>query len=208
VAQPPDRGRGGAPGRDPDELAAEAEALREQERELRAALAEDQARLNEAIEGRQQMERRLADAEQALVAAVEAIADRREGWPSWSVRSTPCDPLDRGGRRDRPARRRARRGAGPRGCAQEQYEAAAGASEADRGTAELDERHAERSAGRGDRVGCKELSDLERARREGAAPVEGARGRARARAARKDGAGALLASGGRVQGCSAASPRC
>ena len=49
------------PGRDPDEIAAEAEALREQEFDLRAALAEDQARLNEAIEGRQQMERRLAD---------------------------------------------------------------------------------------------------------------------------------------------------
>src|SRR4029453_5588779 len=57
----------------------EAEALREQEQELRAALAEDQARLNEAIEGRQQMERRLGDAERALVAAGRAIADRREG---------------------------------------------------------------------------------------------------------------------------------
>src|SRR6185436_18260807 len=61
------------PGRDPDELAAEAEEMREQERTMRAALAEDQARLNAAVEGRQQMERRLAEAEKALVAAVKAI---------------------------------------------------------------------------------------------------------------------------------------
>src|SRR5690606_1121371 len=82
------------PGRDPDELAAEAAELREQEREMRAALAEDQARLNEAVEGRQQMERRLAEAEQALVAAVKAIADRREGLaklvgPVKAMRSRP-----------------------------------------------------------------------------------------------------------------------
>ena len=103
------------PGRDPDELAAEAEALREQERELRAALAEDQARLNEAVEGRQQMERRLAEAEQALVAAVKAIADRREGLAKLVGQVNAMRTRsDRGRRRDRPARRRARRGAGAR----------------------------------------------------------------------------------------------
>ena len=37
------------PGRDPNVLAAEAEELREQERVLREALAEDQARLNLAV---------------------------------------------------------------------------------------------------------------------------------------------------------------
>ncbi len=71
--------RRNAPVRDPDQLAAEAEELREQERTMREALAEDQSRLNLAVESRQQMERRLNDAEQALVAAVKAIADRREG---------------------------------------------------------------------------------------------------------------------------------
>ena len=101
------------PGRDPDELAAEAEELREQEREMRAALAEDQARLNEAVEGRQQMERRLAEAEQALVAAVEG--DRRPaGGAGQAGRpgQRHAHAVDRRRRRDRPARRRARRGAG------------------------------------------------------------------------------------------------
>ncbi len=56
------------PGRDPEQLAAEAEKVREQEAELRAALAADQERLAEAVARRQQLERRLAEAERALVA--------------------------------------------------------------------------------------------------------------------------------------------
>ena len=70
------------PGRDPDELAAEAEALREQEHELRAALAEDQARLNEAVEGRQQMERRLADAERRWSPRSRRSPTGARAWPS------------------------------------------------------------------------------------------------------------------------------
>jgi chromosome segregation protein len=66
-------------GRDPDELAAEAETVREQENSLRDALEADEAHLAEAVSARQDLERQLADAEKALVAAVKAIADRREG---------------------------------------------------------------------------------------------------------------------------------
>src|SRR5207237_1106398 len=67
------------PGRDPDQLAAEAEQVRAQENALREALQADQARLAEAVQRRQSLERQLAEAEKALVEARKAIADRREG---------------------------------------------------------------------------------------------------------------------------------
>jgi len=67
------------PGRDPDQLAAEAEKIRAQEAALRAALTADETRLTDAVANRQELERALADAERALVGAVKAIADRREG---------------------------------------------------------------------------------------------------------------------------------
>jgi chromosome segregation protein len=191
------------PGRDPDELAAEAEALREQEMDLRAALAEDQARLNHAIEGRQQMERRLADAEQALVAAVRAIADRREGLAKLvgqvnAMRTRSTAAADEIARLDAGLAEAQERAF----AAQEEYElAAAGASEADRGTTELDERHAITVAQK-DAIGVrlKELADFERT-----AEKEAAQWKAREDALalglqRKDGAGALLASGSRVKG--------
>jgi chromosome segregation protein len=191
------------PGRDPDEVAAEAEALREQEFALRAELAEDQARLNEAVEGRQQMERRLADAEQALVAAVRAIADRREGLARLvgqvnAMRTRSTAAADEIARLDAALEEAQIRAA----AAAEQYEiAAAGASEADRGSDELAMRHdhavaaAEAVAAR-----LKELTDYERA-----AEREVAHWRAREDALalglqRKDGAGALLAGGSRVRG--------
>jgi chromosome segregation protein len=191
------------PGRDPLELVAEAEALREQEFTLRAELAEDQARLNEAVEGRQQMERRLADAEQALVAAVRAIADRREGLARLvgqvnAMRTRSTAAADEIARLDTALEEAQARAV----AAQEQYEiAAAGASEADRGTDELAIRHdhavaaAEAVAAR-----LKELTDFERG-----AEKETAHWKAREDALalglqRKDGAGALLANGARVHG--------
>ncbi|HEY7226116.1 MAG TPA: chromosome segregation protein SMC [Micromonosporaceae bacterium] len=191
------------PGRDPEEILAEAEALREQELALRAELAQDQSRLNEAVEGRQQMERRLADAEQALVAAVRAIADRREGLAKLvgqvnAMRTRSSAAADEIARLDSALEEALARAA----AAQEQYElAATGASEADRGTDELAQRHdhavaaAEAVAAR-----LKELSDFERA-----AEKEVAHWKAREDAlalglARKDGAGALLAGGSRVKG--------
>jgi chromosome segregation protein len=199
------------PGRDPDELAAEAEALREQEHELRVALAEDQARLNEAIEGRQQMGTAPRRRERALVAAVRAIADRREGLAKLvgqvnAMRTRSSAAADEIARLDGGLAEAQDRAV----VAQEDYELAAdGASEADRGTTELDERHAvmvQRAEAIGVRL--KELSDLERG-----AEKEAAQWKAREEALalglqRKDGAGALLASGGRVKGCSVASRRC
>jgi chromosome segregation protein len=191
------------PGPDPEELAAEAEALREQELALRAALAQDQARLNEAVEGRQQMERRLADAEHALVAAVRAIADRREGLAKLvgqvnAMRTRSNAAADEIARLDAALEQAQSRVA----AAQEQYMlAAAGASEADRGTDEIAVRH-DHAVATAEAVATrlKELSDFERA-----AEREAAHWKAREDAlalglARKDGAGALLASGARVKG--------
>jgi len=191
------------PGRDPDELEAEAEKLREQEREMRAALAYDQSRLNEAVEGRQQMERRLAEAEQALVAAVKAIADRREGLAKLvgqvnALRTRSVAAAEEIARLDTSlaeARARAEQ-------AQEEYDAAAdGASEADRGSVELDERHAgavaaaEVIAGR-----LTELGNAERAAEKSSAEWKAREEALALGLRRKDGAGALLASADRVPG--------
>ncbi len=190
-------------GRDPDELTAEAERLREQERTMRAALAEDQARLNEAVEGRQHMERRLAEAEKALVAAVRAIADRREGLAKLvgqvnAVRMRATAAADEIARLDAALAEAEARAFEAR----EEYEvAASGASEADRGTAELDQRHAE-AASAADAIAerLRELNDTERAVEKDAAQWKAREEALALGLRRKDGAGALLASAERVPG--------
>jgi chromosome segregation protein len=191
------------PGRDPDELAAEAEKLREQERTLRAALAEDQARLNEAIEGRQQMERRLAEAERALVAAVKAIADRREGLAKLvgqvnALRTRSLAAAEEIARLEHSLAEAQERAA----VADEEYElAAAGASEADRGGVELEERQrAAVQAAEAVAARLKEIADAERAFEKDAAQWKAREEALALGLRRKDGAGALLASGERLPG--------
>jgi chromosome segregation protein len=66
-------------GRDPEAMEAEAAQVREQEAELQTALDAAHAELTEVVGERQSLERRLAEAERAVVAAVRAVADRREG---------------------------------------------------------------------------------------------------------------------------------
>ncbi|WP_051969896.1 chromosome segregation protein SMC [Kitasatospora azatica] len=66
-------------GRDPEELAAEAERVREEEAALTEALEETQYALAEAVERRAELERALTVEEQRLRAAARAAADRREG---------------------------------------------------------------------------------------------------------------------------------
>ncbi|GAA2855119.1 chromosome segregation protein SMC [Pseudonocardia halophobica] len=70
---------GRTPGRDPDELEAEADLVAEQEEELVAAVVEARQRLAEMLEERAEHERTLQAAERAHMAAVRAIADRRAG---------------------------------------------------------------------------------------------------------------------------------
>ncbi len=67
------------PGRDPEALEREAAGIRGQHQELEAALNADRGRLTDAIEQKKLLEQRAVEAEKALVAAVRAVADRREG---------------------------------------------------------------------------------------------------------------------------------
>ena len=74
-----DPGDARAPGRDPDELEAEAEIVAEQEAELVEGVVEARQRLAEVLEERAEHEATLAAAERAHLAAVRALADRRAG---------------------------------------------------------------------------------------------------------------------------------
>ncbi|HVE98317.1 MAG TPA: chromosome segregation protein SMC, partial [Mycobacteriales bacterium] len=67
------------PGRSAEELEAEAAAVRQEEQAVRVALAEDELRLAGAEAARAALEARLREEELALVTAVRAQADRREG---------------------------------------------------------------------------------------------------------------------------------
>ncbi|GAA1225192.1 chromosome segregation protein SMC [Pseudonocardia alaniniphila] len=75
LADPQER----TPGRDPDELDAEADAVAEQEDELVEAVAEARRRLTDVLEERAEHEKTLAAAERAHLAAVRALADRKAG---------------------------------------------------------------------------------------------------------------------------------
>src|SRR5439155_20120597 len=61
-------------GRDPEAMEAEAAEVRKAETELQTALDASQAKLAEVVAERQALERRLAEAERAVVAAVRAVA--------------------------------------------------------------------------------------------------------------------------------------
>lgn len=200
LSAPPEEER---PGRDPEQLEAEAEQVRGEEAALRSALADDQSRLADAVDGRQQMERRLAEAERALVAAVKAIADRREGLAklvgqvnAMRTRSTAAaDEIARLNASLAEAQTRAAQ-------AQAQVEvAAAGASEADQGNAEVDARHSVAvAAAEAIAVRAKELSDAERVAEKDAAQWKAREEALALGLRRKDGAGALLARADRLPG--------
>ncbi|MFC6088650.1 chromosome segregation protein SMC [Saccharothrix lopnurensis] len=66
-------------GRDPDELEAEAEQTAVLEQELQDGVTDARVGLAEAVETRAELERVVSAAEKAHLAAVRAIADRREG---------------------------------------------------------------------------------------------------------------------------------
>lgn len=191
------------PGRDPDQLEAEAERVREQEEELRAALTDDQIRLAEAVEYRQELERQLAAAERELVAAAKAIADRREGMAkltgqvnSARARTTSSsEEIERLAIAHADALGRAEQ-------AQADLDAvAAQSTEADRDNADLDARHAEAVAVQERaQASVRSLNDAERAAEKDAATWKAREEALALGLRRKDGAGALLARAGDVPG--------
>jgi chromosome segregation protein len=67
------------PGRDPDELEREAVAAQATEAELHAVVEEARQTLSGALDRRVELEEAVADAERTHLAAVRAVADRREG---------------------------------------------------------------------------------------------------------------------------------
>ncbi|CCG04639.1 chromosome segregation protein SMC [Blastococcus saxobsidens] len=67
-----------AAGRDPEQLEVEADKVAATEAELAAGLAAERERLARVVAGRTDLERALAEAEKAWVAAARALADRRE----------------------------------------------------------------------------------------------------------------------------------
>ncbi|MCP2324963.1 chromosome segregation protein [Hamadaea flava] len=190
-------------GRDPDQLVEEAEAVRDEEIALREALEIDKDRLGEAVAARQRLEHELAAAEKALVAAVKAIADRREGLAKLAGQvasartrtTTAAEEISRLSAAHADAAARA-------GQAQEEVDVAnAESTEADRDNVALDEALAVATAALTEaNEQLKLLSDAERTTEKDAASW-----RARAEALslglrRKDGAGALLARSGDVPG--------
>ncbi|WP_436526957.1 chromosome segregation protein SMC [Actinoplanes sp. HUAS TT8] len=191
------------PGRDPEMLEAEAERVREQEEELREALTEDQMRLAEAVEHRQELERQLAAAEGALRAAAKAIADRREGLAKLvgnvnaaRARTTSAaEEIERLAAAHEDALMRAEAAQG------EVDVVAAESSDADRDNADLDARHDEAVAAHDKAAAVvRELSDAERAAEKDAASLKAREEALALGLQRKDGAGALLARSGQVPG--------
>jgi chromosome segregation protein len=191
------------PGRDPEQLAAEAELVRAEEAQLREALETDQLRLDEAVAARQEQERALAAAERELVVAAKAIADRREGLAklagqveaSRSRTAAAAEEIARLGAAHTEARERAE-------VAQAAYDqATTGASEQDRDTADLD--IAYETAQATVEAANQTATDLVEAERAAEKDVTGWQAREEALALglrRKDGAGALLAAADRVPG--------
>ncbi|HLM03675.1 MAG TPA: chromosome segregation protein SMC [Blastococcus sp.] len=72
-------GPAAAPGRDPDQLDAEADRVAATEAELATGLDTERGRLAAAVAERARLESALAESERAWVAAARALADRREG---------------------------------------------------------------------------------------------------------------------------------
>ncbi len=190
-------------GRDPAALEAEAAEVRGQEEALREALEDDRGRLADAVSERQALEQRLAAAERALVAAVRAVADRREGLAKLggqveAVRNrlgAKAEEIDRLAAAAAEARDRA-------AAAQAEFDALQGEVGAlDEGELGLDARHETAVAAYDEaKARVRELGEAEREAEQDRATWAARKDALSLGLTRKDGAGALLAAGGRLPG--------
>jgi hypothetical protein len=190
---------------------AEAERVREQEEELREALTEDQMRLAEAVEHRQELERQLAAARAALRTAAKAIADRREGLAKLAGQ------VDAARRRTGSAAEEIERLAAAHTDALSRADAAQADVGRGRGRVHrggpgqrrLDARHAEAVAAHDGPPPWSRSCPTPTRRGEGRRELEGPRGGAGARAcSARTAPGRCSAGPTRCPACSAASPRC
>jgi chromosome segregation protein len=190
-------------GRDPDELEEEAEQAAMREAELAEAVETAREMLSDVTTRRAELERAVATAEKAHIAAVRAIADRREGLARLggqveALRSkinATAEEIERLSGVLAEAEERAEQAAG------ELAEAEDISDGEDSDDASLDERH--QLAGQARDAATARVDELVRAER--AAEKDIASWQARVDAlslglSRKDGAGALLAAGGRLPG--------
>jgi len=190
-------------GREPEQMEAEATEVRTREAALQAELDTSRTALTEAVTGRQELERRLTEAERALVAAARAVADRREGLAKLAgqvnaMRTRATAAAEEMARLSAAADE-ARHRATAAEAALDQLQAQVGVL--DEGEVGLDERHEAAVAAHEQAEARKrELAQAEReAERERS--TWAARREALAMGlTRKDGAGALLAAGSRLPG--------
>ncbi|WP_243792797.1 chromosome segregation protein SMC [Saccharopolyspora gloriosae] len=190
-------------GRDPDQLDAEAEEAAEQEIELREEVENAREALGEVVRRRSELESQLKEAEREHMAAVRAIADRREGVARLSgqvesMRSkagATSDELERLSASLAEAQERAE-------VAESAFadaEAESGGQESD--DAGLHDRQANAAAARD--AARSRVEELVKAERTAEREIASWQARVEALSMglnRKDGAGALLAAGDKVPG--------
>ncbi|WP_018682060.1 chromosome segregation protein SMC [Actinokineospora enzanensis] len=190
-------------GRDPEELEEEAEHTAQREAELFEAVAEARYTLAESTERRAELERMVQAAEKAHLAAVRAIADRREGLARLggqvealrSKTNATDEEIERLSFALGEARERAEIAAEELAVAQETTEVE------DTDDAGLVERH--QQAGAANDAARARVEELVRAERQAEKDIASWRARVDALSlglSRKDGAGALLAAGERLPG--------
>ncbi len=191
------------PSRDPEALDREAATIRAQHAELTAALDGDRTRLAEAVTTRSDAERHAHEAEKALVAAVKAVADRREGLArlagqvnaARSRTAAATEEIERLTAAGAEARDRA---AG----AEQEFQALQGDVEGlDQGEVSLDQRHVATTEAHQVALNrVRELVELERSAERQASEWQAREEALAMGLTRKDGAGALLAAGDRLPG--------
>jgi chromosome segregation protein len=190
-------------GPDPDRLAAEAEQLRAEEAGLHAELETARARLLGAVEARTGLETELAAAERAVLAAAQAVGDRREGIATLTGRVNAlrtrsaaageeiarlCTAAD-------DARDRARRSERELQLVYEQV------GLLDEGEVGLDKQHEAAARAHQDAVDrVKQLTEAEREAERDRSTWSARREALALGLTRRDGAGALLAAGSRLPG--------
>jgi chromosome segregation protein len=198
-----DPGERPRPGRDPEQLEAQAAQVRVQEAELSALVEQARLALSAAVSMRQGHEQALADAERALVAAARAVADRREGLAKLTGQVNALRTRAGAGESEIERLSVAAEQARERSRSAEaeliQVQAQVGAL--DEGELGLDEQY-EESVSRYEKVSAsiRELADLRQVAERERSTWTARRDALALGLARKDGAGALLAAGSQLPG--------